>query len=141
MNNGDLDVNGVHWSFWVIGIVTLIFNIAGIVNFVTQMNADTVSAMPDAYRAIIEGRPAWATGAFAVAVFGGALGCLLLLLKKSAAYYVFIASLLGSAGAQIPVLRMPDFPVEALIGGLMQFVVTAFLIWYSMRAERRGWLG
>jgi hypothetical protein len=39
--------------------------------------------MPETHRAIIDTRPAWATGEFAVAVFGGALGCLLLLLKKA----------------------------------------------------------
>jgi uncharacterized membrane protein YvlD (DUF360 family) len=53
---------------------------------------------------------------------------------------VFIASLLGAVAAQIPFLGMVDFPVEALIGGLMQLVVGAFLIWYSKWAERKGWI-
>lgn len=105
------------------------------------MNTDTVAAMPESYRAIVEGRPAWATVAFAIAVFGGAVGGLLLLLRKSASYYVFIASLLGAIGAQILFIGMADFPFEALIGGLMQLVVGAFLISYSKRAERKGWIG
>lgn len=124
-------MSNIHWSFWAIGVVALIFNIAGMANFISQMNPDTVTAMPDIYRAIIEGRPAWATGAFALAVFGGGLGCLLLLLRKGGAYYVFIASLIGALVAQIPVLGMGDVPVEALIGGFMQVVVTAILIWYA----------
>ena len=74
------------------------------------------------------------------AIFGGALGGLLLLLRKLAAYHVFVASLLGAVGAQIPFLGMADFPIEALIGGLMQLVVTAFLIWYSKWAESKGWI-
>ena len=82
----DESVGGVHWSFWIIGAVALIWNVMGFINFFGQMNADALAAMPKAQRAIIEGRPAWATGAFAIAVFGGALGCLLLLLRKSAAY-------------------------------------------------------
>jgi uncharacterized membrane protein YvlD (DUF360 family) len=53
---------------------------------------------------------------------------------------VFVASLLGAVGAQIPFLGMADFPIEALIGGLMQLVVTAFLIWYSKWAESKGWI-
>ncbi len=138
MNNNS--VNKVHWSFWVIGAVGLIFNLMGCINFFSQMIADMVASMPEAYRAIVESRPLWATGAFAIAVFGGALGGLLLLLRKSAAYYVFIASLLGAVAAQIPFLGMVDFPVEALIGGLMQLVVGAFLIWYSKWAERKGWI-
>ena len=136
----DKSVSRVHWSFWVIGAVGLIFNLMGCINFFSQMNVDMVASMPEAYRALVESRPLWATGAFAIAVFGGALGGLLLLLRKSAAYYVFIASLLGAVAAQIPFLGMVDFPVEALIGGLMQLVVGAFLIWYSKWAERKGWI-
>lgn len=136
----DKSVSRVHWSFWVIGAVGLIFNLMGCINFFSQLNVDMVASMPEAYRALVESRPSWATGAFAIAVFGGALGGLLLLLRKSAAYYVFIASLLGAVAAQIPFLGMVDFPVEALIGGLMQLVVGAFLIWYSKLAERKGWI-
>src|SRR5216683_6829481 len=91
----DKTVGGVHWSFWAIGVVALIWNVMGIMNFFWQMNAERLAAMPELHRAIAEGRPAWATGAFAIAVVGGALGCLLLLLRKSAAFYLFIASLIG----------------------------------------------
>lgn len=133
--------DGIHWSFWVIGIVTLLFNTVGVANFVTQMYADTLAAMPDVYRAIVETRPTWATGAFAVAVFGGVLGCVLLLLKKSAARHVFIVSLLGAVVAQVPSFGIADYPAEAIIGGLSQVVVTAFLIWYSKQAENKGWIG
>ena len=130
----------IHWSFWVIGVVTLLFNLIGVANFVTQMNAENVAAMPDAYRAIIESRPVWATGAFAVAVFAGAIGCLLLLLRRSAAYYVFIASLMGAIVAQIPVFGTVEYPPEAVFGGLSQLAVTAFLIWFSKRSELKGWI-
>jgi hypothetical protein len=136
----DEAVRRVHWSFWAIAAVAVVWNSMGCVNFVSQMNADTVSAMPESYRVIVESRPAWATVAFAIAVFGGVVGGLLLLLKKSAAYPVFIASLLGAVGAQIPAVGMADFPFEAMIGGLLQLVVGAFLIWYSKRAERKGWI-
>jgi len=138
MNNNS--VNKVHWSFWVIGAVGLIFNIMGCINFILQMNAEMVASMPDAIRTIVESRPAWGTGAFAIAVFGGELGAILLLLRKSAAFYVFIASLVGAVVAQIPFLGMADFPVGALIGGLSQVVVGAFLIWYSKWSERKGWI-
>lgn len=136
----DKTVGGIHWSFWVIGAVGLVFNIMGCMNLFSQMNADMVASMPEAYRAIIESRPAWVTGAFAIAVFGGALGAILLLFRKSTAYYVFIASLVGAILAQLPILGIADFPVGALIGGLSQVVVGAFLIWYSQWSERKGWI-
>ena len=93
MNNEN--IGGVHRSFWAIGAVALIWNVMGCINFFMQMNPDALADYPEAARSLVEGRPGWATGAFAIAVFGGALGCLLLLLRKSAAYYLFIASLLG----------------------------------------------
>ncbi len=138
----DETVGGVHLSFWTIGAVALIWNVLGGINFFVQMNADMVAAMPETHRAIIEDRPAWATGAFAIAVFGGALGCLLLLLRKSAAYYLFIASLLGVIVTMTHTLGVGiDFGVgEILMMILMPLVVAAFLIWYSKQAESKGWI-
>ena len=141
----DETVGRVHWSFWAIGAVTLIWNVMGVINFFVQMNADALASFPESHRAIVEGRPAWATGAFAVAVFGGALGCLLLLLRKSAAYYLFIASLLGVIVQLIHTLGIAsstiDFgPFDILMIILMPLVVAAFLIWYSKWAESKGWI-
>jgi hypothetical protein len=130
----------VHWSFWLVGAVGLIFNLLGCMNFASQMNADAVASMPDVYRAMVESRPGWATVAFAVAVFGGALGCLLLLLRKSQALYVLIASLAGALAAQLPAFQMTDLPIEAWIGWWSQIVIGGFLIWYSKYTESRGWI-
>jgi hypothetical protein len=138
----DENVGGVHWSFWVIGAVALIWNVIGVINFFVQMNPEMLEAYRESERAIIEGRPAWATGAFALAVFGGALGSLLLLLRKSAAFYLFIASLLGVIVTMTHTLGVGiDFgPGEILGIILMPLVVAAFLIWYSKQAERKAWI-
>jgi hypothetical protein len=138
MTDNSDSVHPIHWSFWVIGGVLLLYNVAGVANFISQLNADTVATMPDAYRLIIEGRPAWATGAFAVAVFGGALGCLLLLLRQPLASYVLIASFCGAAVTLIHTLG--NAPFEFAIGNLVQLLVTAFLVWYSKRASSSGWI-
>jgi hypothetical protein len=136
---------GVHWSFWVIGAFALIWNALGAANFLMQMNADMVAAMPETHRAIIESRPAWATGGFALGVFGGALGGLVLLLRKSAAYYVFVASLLGVVVTTVHTTDIASStikfsPSEIAVMILMPVVVAAFLIWYSKQAERKGWI-
>jgi hypothetical protein len=136
----DKTVGGIHWSFWVIGAITLIFNIMGVINYFAQMNADSLSSFPEVYHPIIEGRPTWATAAFAIAVFGGSLGCLLLLLRKSAAFYVLIASLIGVIVSMMHIFGVAGFSsFEIWIGVLMQLVVMAFLVWYSKLVERKGW--
>jgi len=138
-------VGGVHWSFWIIGGIALIWNVMGVMNYLVQMNADSLAAYREVERAIIEGRPAWATGAFAIAVFSGALGSLLLLLRKSAAYYLFIASLLGVIVTMIHTLGVVGStinfgPFEILLIVLMPLVVAAILTWYSKHAESKGWI-
>lgn len=132
----------VHWSFWVIGAITLIWNLMGAVNFIVQMNPDSLAAFRETERAIIEGRPAWATMGFAVAVFGGAVGSLLLLFRKSISYYFFVASLVGVVAAQTHTLGIGiDFGVGEIAGIiLMPLVVAGFLIWYSKRAQNLRWI-
>ena len=130
----------VHWSFWVVGAIGLIFNLMGCMNYIGQMNAELVATMPDVYQTMIENRPAWGTAAFAIAVFGGVLGCLLLLLRKSVAVYILIASLLGAIVAQGPIIGMTDLPGEAWFGWLSQVVIGGGLVWYSIRARGKDWI-
>jgi len=141
----DETVARVHWSFWAISAFALIWNVLGSLNYLSQMNPDLVASLPETHRAIIEGRPAWATGGFAIAVFGGALGGLLLLLRKSVAIYLFIASLLGTIVTMIHTVAIAsstiDFSIlEIVIMILMPLLVVTFLIWYSKLIESKGWI-
>jgi hypothetical protein len=131
----------VHWGFWVIAGIGLIFNALGVVNLVSQMSAETVAAMPEGYRVVIENRPVWATLAFATAVIGGVLGCVLLLVKRASAVYVFIAALCGVVVTMIQFHGTAGMgPPGALVGGLSQLLVIGFFVWYSNRARDRRWI-
>ena len=141
----DETVGGIHWSFWLISVVALIWNVGGAINYLMQTNLEFVATLPETHRAIIEGRPAWATGGFAIGVFGGALGCLLLLFKKLTAFYVFIASLLGVIVTMIHTINVAsskiDFnPIEIFVMILLPIIVAAILIWYSKWAEGKAWI-
>ena len=139
----DENVSDIHWRFWVVAVLALIWNVMGVMNFIVQMNPDMLAAYRESERAIVEGRPAWATGAFAIAVFGGALGALLLILRKSAASYLFMASLFGVILTMIHTLGVGiEFGLGEILGIiLMPLAVAAFLIGYSKHAESKGWIG
>ena len=128
-----------HWSFWVICIVALIWNAMGSINFVMQTKPEIVANFPEAAQSLIASRPPWATVAFAIAVFGGLLAELLLLLKKSVAYYLFVASFLGALITNIHTFQVSS-AVDIWVGSLMSILVAAFLIWYSKLVKRKGWV-
>jgi len=128
-----------HWSFWVICIIALIWNVMGSINFVMQTNPEMVANFPEAAQSLIASRPFWATIAFAVAVFGGVLAELFLLLKKAVAYYLFIASFLGALITNIHTFQVSS-AIEIWVGSLMSILIAAFLIWYSKLVKRKGWV-
>ena len=139
----DENVGGIHWSFWVVGVVALIWNGMGAMNYLMQMSAESLASYPESHRVIIDARPTWATGAFAIAVFGGVLGSLLLLLKKSVAFYIFVVSLLGvivtmihTMGVDISVFS--GFEIAMMI--VSPLVVATFLVCYVKHTQNRGWV-
>lgn len=138
-----LGATSPHWSFWVIGGLALIWNVGGIANYVMQV---TDAAVLDSYRAseraIIEGRPAWATGAFALAVFSGGLGCVLLLLRKLVAIWALTVSLIGVAVTQFHALSAGiTFSMGEIAGIiLVPLLMPVLLIIYARYAKRRGWI-
>ena len=137
--------SGIHWSFWVIGSIALIWNALTVANYFAQMNPDMLASYREAERALIESRPAWATGAFAIAAFGGAIGAVLMLLKKSIAYYFFAASLLGAVvtvlhplGVFGPGVSLGAGDIAGMI--VMPVVVAALFAWYARFATGKGWI-
>lgn len=134
-------IGRVHFSFWVIGVVALLWHVGGVANFIIQMtNAEMIESYRASERAIIDGRPLWATSAFATATIAGALGCALLLLKRSDALFLFALSLLGVIGTMIHALTAGiDFNAGEIAGTIvMPLVMPAFLIFYTKAAEKRG---
>jgi hypothetical protein len=131
-----------HWSFWLISIFMLIWNVMGCINFFMQMDPEMVSSYRETEQVIIQGRPLWVTAGFAIAVFGGVLGCILLLLKRFVSFYIFVASLLGVLIAIGHSLTLNiEFSTGEIIGiVLMPVLVAAFLVWYSKYVKSKGWL-
>lgn len=131
----------VHWSFWVIAVVALIWNLMGAMNFFMQMFSSDVSNMPDWWQAVVASRPGWVTGAMAIAVFVAVLGCVALLLRKAGAYHLFIVSLVGviiTMGHALSV-GLPG-PLYFILGVVMPIGLSVFMIWYVKLAEGKGWI-
>jgi len=132
----------IHWSFWVIGTLSLVWNGLGAINFFVQMNPQILAAYRESERALVEGRPMWATVMFGIAVFAGTLGSVALLLRRRVALALFVAAFAGAVGTMIHSLSAGvQFSAGEIVGiVLMPALVPLFLIWYSRFLGRRGWL-
>jgi len=131
----------IHWSFWLIGVFAVVWNVLGGINFFVQITASDLAFMPEWWQNVAKSRPSWATGAMAVGVFGGVLGGLLLLLKKSMAYYVFIFSLIGTIVTLAHAVGVDGAGARQIFEGLiMPVAVSLALIFYTKMAINKQWV-
>ena len=79
-------------SYWIISVLALLWNLMGVAVYLGQalMTDDMKAMLPEDQLAIIENTPAWATAAFAIAVWFGLLACILLLARKKIAKTIVI---------------------------------------------------
>ena len=81
----------------VVAVVALLWNLLGCFAFFAdlRLSPEDLAKLAEAQQALYAGRPAWAVAATAVAVFGGVLGSLGLLLRKKWSFVVLLLSLIG----------------------------------------------
>lgn len=129
----------IHWSFWLVCFIGLVWNAGGSINYLMQTNMEFVNSMPATHQAIITGRPAWATGGFAIGVFGGVLGCLFLLLKRRSSINIFLISLIGiivtmAHTINVALSEIEFSALEFIVMVILPLVVALALLLYARYA-------
>jgi len=135
----------IHWSFWLIGLVALLWHAGAIVNFYLQMSPEMQAQMPASHRSIAESRPFWVTAAFALSALTGTLGGIYLLLRHRIAGPLFFVSFIGAVIATVHAVvvggALQKFSgLEVVLGVIGPVVFGAFLIIYVRRSVKRGWM-
>lgn len=132
-------------GFWVISSIALIWNLMGILNYISQayMTEDIKALLEDGQRQYMETVPAWTTAAFAIAVFTGFFGCLLLMFRKKLAKTLLLISLIGVI-VQMSHGFMSEIKDVYGPGGIAMPIIiiglSVFLVWYSKSVDKKGWL-
>lgn len=133
--------------FTIVAVIALLWNLLGCVAFFADLHLSPqdVAQLSAAEKTLYDARPNWALAATALAVLGGAVGCIGLLLRRKWARIPFWLSLFG--------LLVQDFGLFVLVDGValagsvavvMQSIVLLVaigLVVLGTRAIRRGWLG
>ena len=123
----------------IVAALGLVWNLFGVYQYLM-----TVGVVAGADAAAVAAMPPWVTGAFAVAVFGGTLGCLGLLMLKSWSKLLLLVSLLGVLAMDVWM-----FVLSGLGGTMLNaemavtacvVVIAVLLVWLSYSADKKGWL-
>jgi len=131
--------------FMVVAAVLLVWNLLGVMAYIAQvtMSPEALAALPEAQRQIYETTPAWATAAFAIAVNGGALGCVLLLLKRNLAGLFLQLSLAGVLVQMFHSFFMSKsfevFVAGDLVMPVLVIVIAIYLVMLAAKARVNRW--
>jgi hypothetical protein len=129
-----------------VAVLALLWNLLGCAAYLSDvmLTPEDVAKMTGAQQALYAARPAWSVAATAIAVWGGAAGCIGLILLKRWATPLLIASLvalvvqdtwlfvLSGAAAQTG-------PVALILQGLVLLIAIG-LVRLARKATARGWI-
>jgi hypothetical protein len=142
------DVIGARAPGWfrLLAVLGLAWNGFGVYMYLSKvgMFGDPLAGLDQAHRDLAATVPSWVTAAFAVAVFAGFIGTLLLVMLKRLAKPMLVLSLLavlvqcgwivGMSNA-----RAVEGNMALMMPGLI-VVVSLLLVWLAMVGDRKGWL-
>lgn len=132
--------------FWVISVIALLWNLAGAGAYLQHalMTLDDLAQLPQGERLLYESQPSWVTAAFAIAVWGGTLGCIALLLQKKWAKPVLLFSLLGvlvqMAHSFFLTNSLEVYGPGAVVMPIMVLIISIALIFFARKSADRNWI-
>ena len=132
--------------FWVVSVIALLWNLVGVFNYLNQaFNQQVIlETLDQAQREAFEGIPAWATAAFAIAVFSGTIASIGLLVRKKWAKPLFIISLIAAVAQFIHWLFISNaveaFGPSTYAMPVIIIVIGLYLISFSKKGIQKGWL-
>ncbi|MET2984518.1 hypothetical protein [Aureibaculum conchae] len=125
--------------FWIVSVVALLWNAMGVDQYLGQayQTERWKSMLSDEQIEIANNVPSWYVAVFAIAVFGGLLGCIALLLRKKWARPLFLISLIAV------IIQMSYLTFSLKMANIMTpmiVIVALFLWWFSKKGIAKGWL-
>ena len=146
MSEASVSPQRVPWWFWLVAVLSLLWNGFGGYDYVMSHTAGDAyfasMGMTAEQIAYYHRMPAWTTAVWALGVWGAVAGSLLLLFRSRFAVWAFIASLVGLLISLVYTYVLSNAgDLAGTQGMVMNVVITAavvFFIWFSRRMTARG---
>ncbi|WP_295834296.1 hypothetical protein [uncultured Winogradskyella sp.] len=131
--------------FWIISALALIWYVLGVYYYLQQAYNTTFyrSMYTPEQLMVVDEMPAWATAAFAIAVFAGIFGVFGLILRKKWAKTLFLISVLGIVLQYIyNVFIGKMYELFSITENVRYFIIPiiAYLLFYiASKAQEKYW--
>jgi hypothetical protein len=132
--------------FMPVAVVALLWNLLGCAAYLSDvmLTPEALAKMSAAQQAMYAARPAWSVAATAIAVWGGAAGCVGLIMRKRWASPLLIASLAAVIVQDVWLFGLSAGAAQAgAVAFVLQGLVLLVAIGLAMlgrNASARGWI-
>jgi hypothetical protein len=127
----------------VAAVASVLFMAIGCGGYLLDVTSDPAS-LPLDQRALAEARPVWMTAAYAIAVWVGLAGAVLLLLRRKLAEPMLLVSLVAAAVTFLPYAVVPavrdNITTNDIAAAIVVLAITWTIFWFARHSRQRGWL-
>lgn len=124
-------------------VASLLFMGLGCIMYLTHVLADPANMALD-QRAAYEAEPLWVTAAYAVAVWVGLGGTILLVMRRKLAEWLLMVSLVAVlvwlAGLLVVTELRENMSANDLLLAIVIVAITWTIFWFARNSRRREWL-
>ena len=136
----------VPWWFWVVAVLSLLWNGFGGYDYVMSHTAGDAyfasMGMTEAQIAYYKTMPSWTTAVWALGVWGAVAGSVLMLFRSRWAVWAFVASLVGLLISLLYTYVLSDaaevMGSQAIVMNVVITVGALFFVWFSRAMAARG---
>ena len=129
--------------YWVAAIASVLFMALGCWGYVMTVTADH-AALPLDQRNLIEAQPTWMIAVYAIAVWIGLIGAIMLLLRRKLAVPLLLVSLTCAIGTFLPYAIVPAVKdlvtTNDIAVAVVVVLITGTIYSFARHSRQRGWL-
>jgi hypothetical protein len=130
------------WFRWA-GYASLLWFVLGVASYIYHVTLDPAT-LPADQQAMMAAVPDWMTSFFALAVWTGLAGGVLLVMRRKAAEPLLFTSLVGAVMQFSAYFVDPELrelvPIDGLAVPVIILALTWTVFWFARHSRQRGWL-
>lgn len=124
-------------------VASILFMLIGCAGYLIDVTTDPAT-LPIDQRNLVLARPIWQVAAYAIAVWVGLVGSILLLLRKKASEPLLLVSLVAACFTFLPLATVPgirdNVTTNDIAFAIVIILITGTIWQFARHSRQRGWL-